>query len=187
MEVLDNLKFLPAGLMRMLFAILFSCLLGAQALTAADALSSCNIPGPIDRFLNCFALEQEKQKLFLVTKSVEGDCETERIGLLFDYYEPMDEALARGLIIQTVQSLLDAINADSKLIASMGGVPLTENDVVVRIRHRLTACYHFPVIGNIAYVTSMDGWILYDTINSYTYDINPLRTERFSRAQALQK
>lgn len=163
------------------FGIFLLCLRGVLA---AEGLGSCGIPSEVEYFLNRFGEEQEQKNksLVLVAKNVEGECGIEKIGLLFDYYDTFDLSKARHLVVSIVEDLLREVNSQEKLRPFFAECSLTINDVVVRIRHQKGCEFVFPALGNIVYITAIDGLILYGTLNSYTLEIDNLRTEPYSQA-----
>lgn len=162
----------------LLLLVMLPCLLAADVLTAP-----CSIPPELDYFLNCFLEAQRSKGLIPVTKNAEGECEIEKISLLFDYFGVLDIPSARRLIVDVVISLLQKLNTQEKLYKYFACPPLTVDNLDIRIRIRTDHCgFVYPKLGNIAYVTAIDGIISYSTLNSYTYEINNLRMEPFSKA-----
>jgi hypothetical protein len=103
-----------------------------------------------------------------------------QIGLMFDYFGEVDIAAARRLITSVVDSLVDRINKDKKMAPYFLCYPISINQISVRIRIRRDECgFYYPPLGNVAYISAIDGMIYYGTLNSYTYEIDNLRTEPY--------
>lgn len=161
-------------------AFLSGQMVAAENLTQRNAL-----PDIIDYVLNCFAEEQKTKGLVLVEKILDYDeCQQiSRLGFLFDLFRPLSMPAARQLVTSLITDLLQHVNKQEKLKNYLSHKPLTVKDVVIRLRLRNKDCgFIYPVLGNIAYVSVIDGEIIYDTINSFTYDLDTLRTESFAEA-----
>lgn len=142
-----------------------------------------DLPDIIEYVLNCFAEQQKSKKLILVSKIVELDSKIQKLGFLFDLYDNLTLSQARQLITGVVSSFLTTINTSEKLKTYLGNTPFTEKEVSIRVRMRSKQCgFIYPELGNIAYVSAMEGNIFYDTLNSITYDIDNLRIETYKKA-----
>ncbi|MBA3815144.1 MAG: hypothetical protein H0X29_01215 [Parachlamydiaceae bacterium] len=163
--------------------LLLACTIG-QGLNAENLTQRKAIPDVVQYVLNCFAEEQESKELVLVEKiSGYDEGQISKLGFLFDLYKPLTMGEARGLAIGLTNNLLEKVNNNEKLKNYLSNSPFTVNNVVMRIRLRQKDCgFIYPALGNIAYVSVIDGKIIYDTINSFTYDLDNLRTESFADA-----
>lgn len=142
------------------------------------------MPPALNYFLNCYASGLAFENLVLVAKdSEEGECGLELVGLIFDYFDDLNLPEARSLIVHLMVGLIKGINGKEKLTALFNRSSITEDQVSVRIRVRPKHCgFIYPVLGNIAYISAMDGVINYGTMNSFTYEIESLRVEPYKQA-----
>lgn len=142
------------------------------------------VPNVLEYVMNCFAEEQKAKHLVMVEKFVEyDDCrQINRVGFLFDLYDTISMDASRVLVTGLVNDLFKSVTGNPKLKPYLVS-PFTEKEVIIRLRMRTKQCgFIYPVLGNIAYVSVIDGIVIYDTINSYTYDLDTLRTESFQEA-----
>lgn len=172
---------------KLFIIIAFSSCMAYCQFTHAENLTERNaLPNVIEYFLNCFAEEQQKTHgLVLVEKITDFDeCEhISKLGFLFDRYQVISLSEARTLVANMVSEFLQQINSNVKLKKYFSNVPFSEKNFVVRLRMRTKDCgFIYPILGNIAYVSAIDGSIIYDTINSFTYDLDTLRTESYADA-----
>ncbi len=146
------------------------------------------LPTAIDHYIDCFAIEQSKfnPRLKLVAKNAEAQCggKVTKLALLFELDDKVDIPYARKMITYLVGTFIDGMNAHpEKFQACFTTFPLTLEDVVLRIRVQPNPGYFvYPSLDNIASITSMDGVIIYGTLNSYTYAMDSLRTESYAQA-----
>lgn len=147
------------------------------------------LPSGVEYVMNCFAEKVKAGKeLVLVEKIWDFDkCgKLNRLGYLFDYYGDVDFMSARMMVTGLVNDMLESIHTNAKVVSYLAVVPFTEKEIVIRLRMRKRECgFIYPVLGNIAYVSVIDGNVIYDTINSYTYDLDTLRTETFAEAMRI--
>lgn len=138
----------------------------------------CDIPAPLNYFFNCLGGEDRKLNLTLVSKNAYGRCKLEVVALFYDY--PGDPTLpqARKMITTLTDRILKDINEHEELACYFQTFPLKPSNLVIRIRMHPKYCgFYYPPLGNIAYATVADGLVMYDTWNSFTYDVDRLRTE----------
>ncbi len=152
-----------------------------------DALTPiCGLPAAIERVLNCFVMQLQNEKLVLVAKNSDGECGIDRVSLFFDLYDTVDIPAARRLIVPIVSGLLQDFNGQEKLRGYFNTFPLTYEQVVIQIRVRSKRCgFVYPVLGNITFIAAMDGTVTYGTLNSFTYEVDSLRTETYRQALQL--
>lgn len=164
--------------------ILFLLFIMIPNLLISEMLTSpCSIPIELDYVLDCFLEEQTHKELIPVIKNAEGECGIERVSFLFDYFGTLNISSARRLILDTTKTLLDKLNAKDKVLNPFFAAcfPLTADNIVIRIRVRTNECgFIYPKLDNIAYVTLIDGFISYGTLNSFTYEIDNLRIETYA-------
>lgn len=176
--------------MKGLLITIFSMLACIGQIANADNLTRRNgLPNVIDYVLNCFADEQKAKELVMVEKISDFDesQQISKLGFLFDIYKPLSMPQARQLVTGLATDLLQRVNSAEKLKEYLATTPFTVNDVVIRLRMRNKDCgFIYPALGNIAYVSVIDGTIIYDTVNSFTYDLDTLRTESFAEALKIQ-
>jgi hypothetical protein len=175
------------GIVRRFYGVIVLILtcFGGQIAVAENVLERNALPNVVDYVLNCFAQEQNSTGLVLVEKISDYDeCQQiSKLGFLFDFYKLMSLSDARHQIVGLVNDLLLRINSNVKLKKYLAVSPFTAKDVVIRLRLRNKDCgFLYPPLGNIAYVSAIDGVIIYDTVNSFTYDLDTLRTESFADA-----
>lgn len=173
--------------MSRIFIVIISVLafLNGQIAVAENLTQRNALPDIIEYVLNCFAEEQKTKGLVLVEKIIDFDeCrQISKLGFLFDFFRPLSMPASRQIITSLVNDLVLHVNKQEKLKNYLSHKPFTVNDVVVRLRLRNKDCgFIYPMLGNIAYVSVIDGEIIYDTINSFTYDLDTLRTESFADA-----
>jgi len=144
------------------------------------------LPGKLNYYLNCYAESLKERHLTLVSRNSEGcdNCIT-KISLTFDLFDTPNFDGAREVIVDLVGDLLKGVNArPDELKRYFAVFPLTiQNvDVRVRIRQNTQGCFIYPVLGNIAIISAADGIIVYDTMNSFTFQLDMLRRETFENA-----
>lgn len=175
--------------MKNLIIFLWMPLLAGMGLFADHSTGYRNLPNLVDYALNCFASEQKSQNLNLVNKIFDVDDwgNITRLGYLFDLYDTtLDIPRARNMITGIVTSFVDRISQNEKLKPYLHC--FTEKNVVVRIRLRNDQCgFIYPKLGNVAYVSAIDGIVVYDTLNSYTYDLDTLQVENYTSAISLPR
>lgn len=149
------------------------------------------LPREINCYIDDFAAQQThfNPSLNLVAKNAEAMCQgsVNKLALLFELTDKIDIPYGRSIITYMVGSFIDGINAQPEKFRSyFTTFPLELDDVVMSIRMRSPpGCVAYPALGNVASITSMDGLIIYGTLNSYTYEIDSLRIERYSQAVKL--
>jgi hypothetical protein len=169
------------------FSALFIYVAGLlHADNTGSFLPPAPFPSKLNYRLNCFEIEesQKDKNLVLVSKNYLG-CENciEKISLFFDLFETPDFDAARLLITQLVSGFINNINGQEELSCYFAAFPLTSKQVDVRVRIRRTQCgFFFPPLGNIAYITAVDGEVIYHTLNSFTFHYDVLRRESFDTA-----
>lgn len=166
----------------------FILMIAFRSFLVANVPTCSALPNAIEYLLNCFAEEQKNKNLVLVAKisDVDACCRITKLGFLFDLDGMVDIPAGRSLITGVVTNFLNTINSNEKLRPYLTTSYFTEKNVVIRIRIRNKNCgFFYPYLGNIAYISAMDGAIIYDTINSYTYDLDLLRMENFVEALQL--
>lgn len=174
--------------MRFLFFSLFTMALYLDPFLEANVPKRSDLPNVIDYVMNCFAEEQSAKNLVPVEKITDFDqfLSIRKLGFVFDYYETLNILSARALITGLAKDLVQKINSSPKLRSYLAVIPFTEKEVVLRLRLRKKNCgFVYPELGNIAYVSVIDGMIIYDTKNSFTYDLDTLRTESFAEALSI--
>lgn len=165
------------------FFIFAAC--AGPLMTMANLTERNALPNVVNYVLNCYAEAQKNSNLVLVEKISDYDeyDQISKLGFMFDLYKPLTLPEARQLVVRLVSNLVQHINSQNKLKKYLANYPFTEKDVVIRLRLRNKDCgFIYPFIGNIAYVSALDGDIIYDTVNSFTYDLDTLRTESYSNA-----
>jgi hypothetical protein len=141
------------------------------------------MPDKLEYALNCFVNGLNIPNLKFVDKNAYGDCGIEKVDLLFDLYDDVAIPRARELILQIVNALLGEINLNEKLKCYFKSLPLKVDQLVIRIRVEPTRCgFTYPQMGNIAYISAIDGLITYSTRNSFTYELDNLHLESYSQA-----
>lgn len=153
-------------------------------------LRQSDVPDVLNYVMNCFAEEQNGKNLVMAEKMRNYDAggKINRVGYIFDLYEPVTIDAARLLVVDLVNDLVETVNRNEKLKPYLSVSPFTEKEAIIRLRIRTRQCgFVYPVLGNIAYVSVIDGAVIYDTINSYTYDLDMLRTESFEQALKIVK
>jgi hypothetical protein len=172
--------------MRFILYLLIALLMRTNSVLYGQALGPvCGIPSELDYFLNCFAEKQNDVQLQLVLKNIEYDCHSsiEKIYLLFDLPATPNFQQARNIITNLAVNFLTEINKQEKLGVLFSSFPLKIEQIDIQVRFRNPDCgFIYPEIGNIASVSTANGQVQYDTLNSYTYKINILRRESFSEA-----
>lgn len=171
-----------------LYSALFFFIVLWQHVICAVVPSRIDLPDAIDCILNRFGDAQKGKNLVFVSKNYEmdeEDCHIEKIDFLFDLYETVDIPRARILITSLVNSLLQTVMSSEKLKPYLA-CHFNADNIIMRIRIRTKECgFIYPVLGNIAYISAMDGRIFYDTLNSYTYQMDNLSMETFQEALRL--
>lgn len=148
-------------------------------------LVNCQMPIPVERFINFFGEDiQKRHRVELVAMNDRDNLGASVIDLLFDYYGDWDVAKARGLVVGIADAFLVKVASETSLENYFCHYPLTLADVTIKIRHRKTKCgFVYPTMDNVESVLLQDGRIYYETINANTYAINVLRTESYDTAQ----
>lgn len=168
-------------------ASIFIFIIVAMGRLGADVPRPSALPDAVDYALNCFAEAQKDRKLVLAAKIVDVDSCTriQKLGFLFDLYDEVDIVSGRKLITGLVATFLDAITRNEKLVPYLA-CNFAEKNIVMRVRLRDARCgYVYPRLGNIAFISFVDGMVVYDTINSYTYDLDTWRMESYEDAVRL--
>ena len=165
--------------------ILFSC---SKQSVEGWTSTPCYLPGSLVYAINCFKNHTTNQDLELISVNTKEDCDDTiyELNLVFDLAKTVDENQARKLVLNLLANLLNSFNNNQKLRPLFSISPLTANEVTIQIRIRPSDCgADYPIMGNIASVTVADGKVIYGTLNSYTYQIDILRTETLKKAQQL--
>lgn len=166
----------------MRFIFIFAIIVAGRL--TGDIPKPSALPDAVEYALNCFAEEQTAKNLILVSKISDVDhcCRIQKLGFLFDLYDNVNILTARSLVTGLMASFLETIHRNEKLTYYLAD-PFTEKNVVIRIRARNARCgFIYPRLGNIAFISAVDGIIIYDTINSYTYDLDTWRMESYADA-----
>jgi len=150
--------------------------------------SPCHLPGSLVYAINCFAETQVENHLELVrvTAPSECGCTIDELDLYFNMLDTLDEKASRQFAVTIVNDLLVELNKNEKISSLFTTFPLTLNEVMIQIQMKDLNCeYIYPRLGNIASITIEDQRIIYGTMNSYTYQIDTLRTETIVQAEQL--
>lgn len=149
-------------------------------------VSTDDIEDLLSHFVEGVKVEKNVIPLSKTFSSAENG-KVERIHLNFDSYSHPDLPGARSLILSIVNGLLTNINSNERIRPLFITHPFPIENVEVRIKFvSKNDDFTYPKLGNIAYVSIVDGIISYETLNSYNYQIEHLRSEDYPQAQLLE-
>lgn len=117
-----------------------------------------------------------------------GGCGHDKIKMLalsFNFYEPLDEAQARELLLTASDVFLAAINEDEKMHAHLYNVPFDHNNIEIRI-FLFNSKGNNTKAGELSIIKAQDGFLTYKIDDSENkFGFHTLLKESYE--DALQK
>lgn len=158
-------------------------------LTAIGLCPEYALPPALDSALNNFGQQLTVAHMRLVAKNaILSECGTlfDRVDVIVDSWERLDVAQARILMVSLTYFLLQTLDSDPELKNYFSRFPLTPDDVSIQVRIQYDQCNPLtPPLGNIAYITLMEGQITYSTYNTHSGMLALLYREDYKTAGKL--
>lgn len=117
----------------------------------------------VNRYIE--ALEEGNQ-IHLINKTGQMDDHIHFLGLSFVSEKSVDLATGRRMLLQLIDSFLDAINGDSKLTPFLCPNPFTEDNIEIRVTFTNDCQNPYPQPGTIQYMVFSNGSLTF-------YEENP--------------
>lgn len=121
--------------------------------------------------LNCtvnryIEMLEESNDIHLVNQTGQMDDHIHFLGLSFTSGAAVNESTARIMLLQLIDSFLDAINRDERLAPFLCPHPFTEDNIEIRVTFTNDCLYPYPQPGAIKYMIFSDGFLTF-------YEENP--------------
>lgn len=121
--------------------------------------------------LNCVVNDyvemlEESNDIHLANKVGIMDEKIQFLGLHFESYEQINQNTARKMMLQLIDSFLDALNRNSRLARYLCPSPFTADNIEIRIAFKSNCLYPYPEVGQIKYMVYKEGVVTFYAENA---------------------